>query len=91
LKSALRRPWALTAGAAELAIAVAVRKDGFNVGGLVLAGILSLLCGGALLALPIAGVLALVGLIAAYAVINGIALIVAGVRIHGLASAVPAA
>jgi len=36
-------------------------------------------------------VLALVGLIAAYAVINGIALIVAGVRIHGLASAVPAA
>jgi len=41
-------------------------------------------CGVALLALPLAGMLALIGLIAAYAMVNGIVLITAGVRIHSL-------
>lgn len=76
--------WALVAGAAELAIAFAIRKDVANVGGLVLAGILSLACGVALLALPLAGVVALIGLIAAYAIVNGVVLITAGVRFHNL-------
>jgi uncharacterized membrane protein HdeD (DUF308 family) len=76
--------WALTAGAAELGIAIAARKEGASVGGLVAAGVLSLACGVALLALPMAGVLALVGLIATYAIINGVVLIVASVRIHQL-------
>jgi uncharacterized membrane protein HdeD (DUF308 family) len=76
--------WAVTAGIAELAIAVALRKDGFRVVALVVAGVLSLLCGVALLALPVAGVIALVSVIAAYAVINGAALIAAGVRIRSL-------
>jgi len=76
--------WALTAGAAELAIAFAIRKDVANVGGLVLAGVLSFACGIALLALPLAGMVALVGLIAAYAIVNGAVLITAGVRIHSL-------
>jgi uncharacterized membrane protein HdeD (DUF308 family) len=83
--------WAVTAGAAELAIAVAIHKDGFRVTSLVLAGILSLGCGVALLALPVAGIVALISLIAAYAIINGAALVVAGVRIHSLTRAVVAA
>jgi uncharacterized membrane protein HdeD (DUF308 family) len=76
--------WALTAGAAELAIAFAIRKEAANVVGLVLAGLLSMACGVAFLALPLAGLIALVGLIAAYAMLNGIVLIAAGMRIHNL-------
>jgi uncharacterized membrane protein HdeD (DUF308 family) len=75
--------WAVAAGVAELAIATMIRKEvGTSVNALVIVGILSLLCGAALFALPAAGVIALVGLIAAYAILNGIALIVFGVRIH---------
>ena len=76
--------WALTAGAAELAIALAIRKEAANVVGLVFGGLLSMACGVALLALPLAGVIALIGLIAIYAMLNGIVLITAGVRIHSL-------
>jgi len=76
--------WALAAGAAELAIAFAIRKDVANIGGLVFAGVLSFACGIALLALPLAGMVALVGLIAGYAIVNGVVLITAGVRIHNL-------
>jgi uncharacterized membrane protein HdeD (DUF308 family) len=76
--------WALIAGAAELAIAFAIRKEAANVVGLVFAGLLSMACGVALLALPLAGMLALIGLIAAYAMVNGVVLITAGVRIHSL-------
>jgi len=76
--------WALTAGAAELAIAFAIRKEAANVVGLVFAGLLSMACGVALFALPLAGIVALIGLIAAYATLNGIILITAGVRIHNL-------
>jgi len=76
--------WALTAGAAELAIAFAIRKEAAKVVGLVFAGLLSMACGVALLALPLAGIVALIGLIAAYATLNGIILITAGVRIHNL-------
>jgi uncharacterized membrane protein HdeD (DUF308 family) len=74
--------WAMIAGVTELGIAIAARKEMTNVGALVLAGVLSLACGVALLVLPAAGVVALVSLIAAYAIVNGIALIGAGIRIH---------
>jgi len=83
--------WAVTAGAAELAIAIAIRKDGFRVSGLVVAGLLSLACGVALLVLPVAGVVALISVIAAYAIINGVALVVAGVRIRSLTKPMAAA
>lgn len=84
--------WAVTAGVAELAIATMIRKEfGTSVSALVVAGILSLLCGAALFALPMAGVIALVGLIAAYAILNGIALIAFGVRIHHLTRTLHAA
>jgi len=83
--------WAVTAGAAELVMAITIRKQfDTSVSGLVVAGILSLLCGVLLLCLPTAGVIALLGLIATYAILNGIILVVVGVRIHGLSRAVHA-
>jgi uncharacterized membrane protein HdeD (DUF308 family) len=75
--------WAISAGAVELGIALAMRKE-ISVGGLVFSAVLSIVSGIALLALPAAGVIALVSLIAAYAIANGIALLVAGVRLHQL-------
>ncbi len=83
--------WAIAAGAAELALAIVIRKEAPSVGGLVLAGILSIACGAALLALPLAGVLALLGLVAAYAIVNGAVLISAGIRIHNLVRPLSAA
>jgi uncharacterized membrane protein HdeD (DUF308 family) len=82
--------WALASGVAELGIAFAIRKDAANVAGLVFAGLLSMACGVALLALPLAGVIALIGLIAAYAMLNGVVLVAAGVRIHRLFDSAPA-
>ena len=76
--------WALTGGAAELGIAIAARREGAMVGGLFAAGILSLACGVALLALPAAGMVALLGLIAAYAIANGAFFVAVGIHIHGL-------
>ena len=80
--------WAITGGIAELTMATIIRKDfGASMGPLFLAGALSLACGIALLALPMAGVVALLGLIAIYAMINGAVLVVVGVRIHGFTRA----
>jgi uncharacterized membrane protein HdeD (DUF308 family) len=76
--------WAVMAGATEIATAIALRKEAVSVSPLVVAGVLSLVCGVDLLVLPAAGVIALLGLIAAYAMLNGIVFIVAGVRLHNL-------
>jgi uncharacterized membrane protein HdeD (DUF308 family) len=81
--------WAIATGATELAAAVALR-GAFGVGGIVLAGLLSIASGVALLALPLAGVVALVSLITAYAIANGIFLIGAGIWLHNLVREVPA-
>jgi uncharacterized membrane protein HdeD (DUF308 family) len=83
--------WAISAGIAEIAIAITIRGEVPSVTGIVVAGVLSLACGVALLALPMAGVIALVSLIAAYAIVNGVALIVAGARIHKLVGSLSAA
>jgi uncharacterized membrane protein HdeD (DUF308 family) len=74
--------WAVAAGVAEIGIAFAIRQEMRDVNGLFLAGALSVATGVLLLALPAVGIVALLGLIAAFAIVNGIALIVAGVRIH---------
>jgi uncharacterized membrane protein HdeD (DUF308 family) len=83
--------WAITSGVAELALAVAMRHTEIRVGGLVFAGLLSIACGLALLALPVAGVVALLGLVTVYAIANGIFLVGAGVRMHHFVRALPAA
>jgi uncharacterized membrane protein HdeD (DUF308 family) len=83
--------WAITTGAAELAVAFAIRKEASSVSGLVFAGFVSIAFGAALLALPVAGVIALTGMIAAFAIVNGISLISAGIRIHNFVRPLSAA
>jgi uncharacterized membrane protein HdeD (DUF308 family) len=56
-----------------------------SVGSIIFAGIVSVLFGIVLVALPAAGVRALVGVIAAYAIISGIAWVTVGMRVHRLA------
>jgi len=73
--------WAIASGIAELGTAISLRKEA-SVGGLALSGLLSIACGIVLLALPAAGVIALVSVIAVYAITNGIVLILAGIRLH---------
>ena len=74
--------WAVSTGAAELALAFFMRTSNMRVGALVFAGVLSVLCGVALLALPAAGVLALLSFITAYAIVNGVFLVGAGIRMR---------
>jgi uncharacterized membrane protein HdeD (DUF308 family) len=83
--------WAVAAGIAEIALAIAIRKEATNVAGLTVSGVLSLACGVALLALPMAGVVALLGVVAAFAIFNGVALIIAGFRVHSFFRALSAA
>jgi uncharacterized membrane protein HdeD (DUF308 family) len=76
--------WAVSTGVAELALAFFLRASSTRVGALVFAGVLSMLCGVALLALPAVGVLALLSFITAYAMINGVFLVFAGVRMRSV-------
>jgi uncharacterized membrane protein HdeD (DUF308 family) len=73
--------WALAAGVVDIVTAIRHQKE-TSVGWLVLAGILSLVTGAMLLLLPAAGVVALMSLIAAYAIVHGGVLIGIGMRIH---------
>jgi len=74
--------WAIVSGIAELGIAIAAKSADMSAGSLVLVGVFSILCGIILFALPLAGVLALVGLVVVYAIAKGIVLISAGVRLR---------
>ena len=74
--------WAIAGGVTDLVLAATLRKDGFQVGGVVAAGILSITCGIGLFTLPAVGVAALVAVVAAYAIANGALLVAAGVRAH---------
>ena len=79
--------WAIACGATELAVAFALGGGESSVRWLGATGLLSVACGIALLALPLAGVLALVGFIAAYALVAGVAFVTVGIRIHRFARA----
>jgi len=85
--------WALSAGVTELAVAISLRREASHLGWLALTGVLSLGLGVVMLALPLIGVAALVGVIAGYSMVNGITLITIGMRIHRLfpSQATPAA
>lgn len=72
--------WAVVTGILELIAAVRLRDVISNEWGLVLAGIASLIFGVLLFVSPRAGILAVVWLIGAYAIIFGILLLVVGVR-----------
>jgi uncharacterized membrane protein HdeD (DUF308 family) len=76
--------WALLTGILELVAAVRLRKVIQNEWWLALSGILSVLFGIVLLAAPGAGALAVVWLIAAYAIVFGILNLALAVRLHGM-------
>lgn len=76
--------WAIARGLLEIAIAVALRRQIAGELWMILAGLSSIVFGVLLVALPAAGMLALVWLIGVYAIVFGIFTIALGVRLHGL-------
>jgi uncharacterized membrane protein HdeD (DUF308 family) len=76
--------WALLTGILELVAAVRLRKVIQNEWWLALTGVLSVLFGLVLLAAPGAGALAVVWLIAAYAIVFGILNLALALRLHGM-------
>jgi uncharacterized membrane protein HdeD (DUF308 family) len=78
--------WAIVTGIAEIVAAVELRKAIENEWALGLAGVLSVVFGILVAVQPGAGALALIWVIAAYALLFGILLIVLAFRVHGLQS-----
>ena len=76
--------WAVITGVLELFVAIRLRRLIQNELWLILGGVASLVFGFVLFAAPGAGALALVWLIAAYAIIFGVLLIALAFRLHGL-------
>jgi uncharacterized membrane protein HdeD (DUF308 family) len=76
--------WALITGVLEIVAAVRLRKVIENEWWLVLTGIASVLFGIVLLAAPGAGALAVIWLIAAYAIVFGVLMIAPALRLHGM-------
>jgi uncharacterized membrane protein HdeD (DUF308 family) len=81
--------WAVVTGIFELVAAVRLRQVIHNEWMLVLAGIASLVFGIALFAAPGAGALALVWLIAVYAILFGLLLLALAWRLRGLRERAP--
>jgi len=77
--------WAIATGIVEIVMASQLRALIGSVGSVVFAGVVSILFGIALVAFPAAGILALVGVIAAYAIMSGIAWVSFGMRVYRLA------
>jgi uncharacterized membrane protein HdeD (DUF308 family) len=77
--------WAIATGVVEIAVATELRSLGGSVASIVFAGVVSILFGVLLVALPAAGVLTLVGFIAAMAIMSGVAWISFGMRLHRVA------
>jgi uncharacterized membrane protein HdeD (DUF308 family) len=78
--------WAIVTGIAEIVAAVELRKAIENEWALGLAGVLSVVFGIVVAVQPGAGALALIWVIATYALLFGILLIVLAFRVHGLQS-----
>jgi len=73
--------WAIATGIVEIVVAAVLR----DAGAIVFAGIVSIFFGALLIALPAAGVLALVSLVAVLALMSGAAWVSFGMRLHRFA------
>ena len=78
--------WAIATGVMEIVAAIRLRREIQGEWLLVLGGLASVLFGAFLMARPIAGALALLWLIGAYAVIFGVVLVILAFRVRAFAS-----
>lgn len=76
--------WAILTGAMEVAAAITWRREIRNEWVLIVAGILSVVIGGAIAIFPGAGAVALIWLIGAYAVVLGVLLVIVAFRLRDL-------
>lgn len=77
--------WAITKGVLEIVAAIRLRKEIEGEWLLILGGLVSVVFGAALMAHPGAGALAMLWLIAAYAFIFGVILVILAFRVRGFA------
>ena len=75
--------WAVVTGLAEIATAIRLRQEIQGEWALILGGILSVLFGVLLAVLPGVGILSLIWLIGAYAVVFGVLLLIAAFQVRG--------
>jgi uncharacterized membrane protein HdeD (DUF308 family) len=76
--------WAIVLGVAEVAAGIALRKEIPDEWVLVLSGVVSVLFGSAILYSPGAGALALLWLIAGWAILSGVLLIILSLQLRRL-------
>jgi uncharacterized membrane protein HdeD (DUF308 family) len=76
--------WAIIRGVFDIVTAIQLRKETSNEWAMILAGILSIIFGVALVANPAAGALAVVWIIGIYALVFGLMMIVLAFRLRGL-------
>lgn len=76
--------WAIFKGVFEIVVAIRLRKELDREWMLILAGVISILFGGLLLAAPVAGALAVVLWIGVFAVIEGFLLLLFAFRLRGV-------
>src|SRR5689334_8996286 len=81
--------WALLIGVLQVVAAIRLRAVITNEWWLVLSGLISIAFGVVILVKPGAGALAVISIIGAYALLFGIAMVMLGFRIRGLAARVP--
>lgn len=81
--------WAMVTGAFEVAAGIALRKLMSGSWVLVISGVLSVIFGVLLVAMPAAGALSLVWLIGAYALVFGVLLLASAIRFKNALSGIP--
>lgn len=78
--------WAIITGVFEVATAIKLRKELSNEWMLILGGVLSVVFGVLVVAMPSAGAVSIVWLIATYAILFGVVMLTLAIRLRGLVS-----